>query len=198
MHRERELIPHLFDLQISRRSQRIFNFVPQATDKYISEASFLEKHCPHSTHAMPASLQSPIQLKYRPPWKPSRMSAAPLSNPRKRHDQVNPIPEELPSYTEVSRSRSGFETPDIPPPPYSRKVRAPPPKVIRKLRTPPLKVARNNPPASELPPYYDVDPVIAAARALQNSIAGRKPVNENAQPAFAPKARHKLKSTLRI
>jgi hypothetical protein len=147
---------------------------------------------------MAPSLQSPIQLKYQPHWKPSRTTEVPISKPRTPKGPLTPIPEELPSYTEVSRSRSGFKTPDIPPPSYSPKVRVPPTKVVRKLRTPPRKVARNNPPSSELPPYYDVDPVIAASRALQNAIAGHKPVNEKAQPTFARKSRHKLKSTLRI
>jgi hypothetical protein len=147
-------------------------------------------------HTMPPSLQSPTQLKSQPPWNPSKTREVPISNPRERKELLTPIQEEPPSYTEASGSRSGFETPYIPPSLYSRKVRAPAPNV-RKFRTPPVKVTRDNPPASELPPYYDVDPVIAASRALQSAIAGCKPVI--AKPTFSWKGRpHKLRSTLRI
>jgi hypothetical protein len=75
---------------------------------------------------MRLSLHSPIQLKSQPPWNPSRTREVPISNPPKQKEPITPIQEELPSYSEASGPGSGFGIPDIPPPPYSRTVRAPP------------------------------------------------------------------------
>ena len=159
---------------------------------------------------MPHLFQSHIHLKPPSPSKTStarkiplsrtRTSEDRLSDTRKRKGQFAPVLEEIHSYIKRARLGPGFETPDAPPPPYSPKSRAPPPKAVGNLRAAPVKINRIKPSECELPPYYEVDPVLAASLALQNAMTASRPMSEKAQPTSQTlrKGRsHKLKSTLR-
>lgn len=90
-----------------------------------------------------------------------------------------PSDEKLPSYTEALHSRLTSQPAGLPPP-YSLKPYISHHRII------------HTPPITELPPYWDVDPVRAAAIAMNGGTSKRKHVKN------PPKNRsHRLNMTLR-